>query len=121
MSFIKDELFGRLVDSLTGQKWLEDDRDGYYCPQDWDLCYFDQDGTEAEIRFQLLVFDDWEIKQMEQFPGGLVNEPTKLSFNPSIPYNLISVVPGTGIEYTITNYKYDRRKKIIEGEILIKI
>ena len=114
---IDDHIFNKLVEALSGEKWLEDDRDGtYYCPQDWDLGYFDQEGTEAEVRFQLLVFDDWEIKQIEQYPEGLGNSQYKLSYDPG---KLIG--SSSGIEYTILTYKYPRRKNIIEGEIIIKL
>lgn len=62
--------------------WLEDDRKGYYyCPELLRDREEEEDGYCEFARFQNLVFDDWEIKQQEQFIDGLGNESMILNYD----------------------------------------
>lgn len=64
----------RRIDLYFEQPWLEDsvgDEDEYYCPQSEDIDLY---WTEISKRITTeLLFEKWEIKQMEQSGGELVN------------------------------------------------
>jgi hypothetical protein len=54
--------------------WLEDYKtEEYWCPQ-IDDDYYISDREFFEMRWRSLIFEDWEIKQLERYVEGLGNE-----------------------------------------------
>lgn len=67
------EMFG-----LYEELWLEDGEDGeLWCPQIEDDCFVDEH-TFRKIRWKELVFEDWEIEQLNTYVEGIGNQQKQL-------------------------------------------
>jgi hypothetical protein len=65
---------GIRVFDLFEELWLEDYKtEEYWCPQIREDSYI-SDHEFFEMRWRSLIFEDWEIKQIERYVDGLGND-----------------------------------------------
>jgi hypothetical protein len=126
---------------FTKPLWLEDSptfvEEEYWCPGIRSIDYLSQTGNFEEMKLIDLIFEEWEIKQMEMFVDGLGNvvvekknyysrlaESLEKIRQQSITNNSVVIasqqvcsgvgIPPhyfSGIEYTPSTYKYHKRQK----------